>query len=89
MCSGCFGQNLILNNGVNPMGINTERVIDCDLTLDYVRELGLALEKAFLTTKDKAIIPFIQEVRQYVEQFNTIDICSKLGRINVLRREYL
>jgi len=87
MCIPCMGQSVILNNGET--STPTQRTIECDLTKAMIREVLLAIETKFLKEKDKSLISYIQELRQYEEQFYSMDICSQLGRINVLRKEYL
>lgn len=87
MCIPCMGENIILNNGET--SAHTQRTIECDLTKEMIREVKLAIEQKFLKEKDKSLIPFIKELGQYEEQFYTMDICSQIGRINVLRKEYL
>lgn len=87
MCIPCMGGNIILNNGET--SAPAQRTIECDLTKEMIREVKLTIEQKFLKEKDKSLIPFIKELGQYEEQFYTMDICSQLGRINVLRQEYL
>jgi hypothetical protein len=87
MCIPCVGRSIVLNNG--ELSAPAQRTVECDLTKEMIQELRLAIETRFLKTKDKGLIEFIKEVNQYYEQFYTIDICAQLGRINVLRQEYL
>ena len=82
-----MGGNIVLNSG--EISASVQRTIECDLTKEMIREVKLAIEQKFLKEKDKSLIPFIKELGQYEEQFYTMDICSQLGRINVLRKEYL
>ena len=82
-----MGQSVILNNGETSTA--AQRTIECDLTKEMIREVKLAIETKFLKEKDKNLIPFIKELGQYEEQFYTMDICAQLGRITVLRKEYL
>lgn len=91
MCFGCFSNsgngNTFAPQRVQVTPYQTSN-INCGVSRTRLVTLGAKIESERLESGDSGLTPIIEEIRHYILNYNSTDLCAELSKIELLEAEY-